>query len=35
MATLTRRFGRSLDREALQMSRFQFRNERIAMCWPA
>jgi len=31
VATLTRRFGRSLDRETLQMSRFQFRDERIAM----
>ncbi|MER9327313.1 AraC family transcriptional regulator [Mesorhizobium sp. M0488] len=30
-ATLTRRFGRSLDREALQISRFQFRDDRIAM----
>lgn len=31
VATLTRRFGRSLDREALLLSRFQFRDERIAM----
>lgn len=30
-ATLTRRFGRSLDHEALRMSRFQFRDDRIAM----
>ncbi|MCA0025960.1 MULTISPECIES: AraC family transcriptional regulator [unclassified Mesorhizobium] len=29
-ATLTRRFGRSLDRDALQMSRLQFRDDRIA-----
>lgn len=31
VATLMRRFGRSLDGEALQMSRFQFRDDRIAM----
>ena len=31
VATLTRRFGRSLDHEALQMSRFQFRDDRIAV----
>lgn len=30
-AALTRRFGRSLDHEALRMSRFQFRDDRIAM----
>ncbi|MER9102847.1 AraC family transcriptional regulator [Mesorhizobium sp. M0848] len=30
-AVLTRRFGRSLDLEALRMSRFQFRDDRIAM----
>lgn len=30
-ATLTRRFGRSLDHEALRISRFQFRDERVAM----
>lgn len=29
-AALTRRFGRSLDREALHVSRFQFRDDRIA-----
>ncbi|MER9855005.1 MULTISPECIES: AraC family transcriptional regulator [unclassified Mesorhizobium] len=30
-AVLTRRFGRSLDHEALRMSRFQFRDDRTAM----
>lgn len=29
-ATLTRRFGRSLDRDALLVSRFQFRDDKIA-----